>query len=36
MLFELFHDQGYVYMSDIEPDIGEKVTLRIRTGRYNV
>lgn len=35
-MMELFHDQGYVYMSDIEPDIGEKVTLRIRTGRYNV
>ncbi|MBR7133207.1 MAG: alpha amylase N-terminal ig-like domain-containing protein [Clostridia bacterium] len=35
-MMELYHDQGYVYISDIEPEAGEAVTLRIRTGRYNV
>ena len=33
---ELFHDQGYIYMTPDEPAQGEEVTLRLRTVRYNV
>ncbi len=30
---DVYHDQGYLYMSDPEPDTTENVTLRIRTRR---
>lgn len=33
---ELFHDQGHIYMSPMEPKKGETVTIRLRTLRYNV
>lgn len=33
---ELFHDQGYTYMTPLEPMEGDMVTLRLRTVRYNV
>lgn len=32
----LFHDCGYLYLSTIEPDIDEPVTIRIRTVKGNV
>lgn len=32
----LFHDCGYLYLSTIEPDIDEPVTVRIRTVKGNV
>lgn len=32
----LFHDQGYTYMTPLEPKKGEPVTVRLRTERYNV
>lgn len=33
---DLFHDQGYEYMTPAEPVAGEQVTLRLRTERNNV
>jgi len=33
---DVFHDQGYVYISDIEPSVNEDVTIRLRTEKYNV
>lgn len=33
---DLFHDQGYIYMTPDEPKQDETVTLRLRTARYNV
>lgn len=33
---DLFHDQGYDYMTPEEPAAGEEVTLRLRTERNNV
>jgi len=33
---EAFHDQGDVYMSPVEPDKNDDVTLRLRCDRYNV
>lgn len=35
-IMDLFHDQGHIYMSPLEPKEGEKVTIRLRTERYNV
>lgn len=35
-IYDLFHDQGHIYMTPDEPKTGEKVTLRLRTLRYNV
>ena len=32
----LFHDCGYLYLSTVEPDIGEPITMRLRTGKGNV
>ena len=32
----LFHDQGYIYISNIEPEINESIILRLRTLRDNV
>ena len=31
--FELFHDQGYEYISNIEPSVNESVTLRLRADK---
>ena len=33
---DLFHDQGYIYMTPDEPKQDEILTLRLRTERYNV
>lgn len=33
---DVFHDQGDVYMTPLQPKEGEKVTIRLRTQRYNV
>ena len=33
---DVFHDPGYIYMTPLEPKVGETVTLRLRTKRYNV
>lgn len=35
-IVELFHDQGHIYMTPDEPKVGEDVTIRLRTERYNV
>lgn len=32
----LFHDPGYIYISNIEPDVGEPIEVRLRTVRDNV
>ncbi|MBQ7247621.1 MAG: hypothetical protein IJS22_05985, partial [Lachnospiraceae bacterium] len=36
LIEDVFHDQGGVYMSPLEPLENEDVTLRLRTDRYNV
>ena len=33
---EVFHDQGYVYISDIEPEKGEAVTVKLRAEKDNL
>lgn len=33
---ELFHDQGHIYMTPLEPKVGEEVTIRLRSVRYNL
>lgn len=33
---EVFHDQGDIYISDMEPAVTEKVTIRIRTKKGKV
>lgn len=33
---DVFHDQGYIYMSPVEPDTTDKVKLTLRTQRANV
>lgn len=33
---ELFHDQGYIYMTPDEPTVKQDVTIRLRAERFNV
>lgn len=33
---DVFHDQGDIYMTPLQPKTGETVTIRLRTQRYNV
>ena len=33
---EVFHDQGYVYISNIEPGKGEAITVKLRAEKGNL